>query len=1085
MVQNLKRTFTAAVIFVFALTLFAVNPAVVSAAGSVSSFGVSQSVFDPDTETIDIDFTLSESGKITLEILDNNAPIETLAFTYGVVPGDYSYTWDGTDRDGNKVAEKEYEIQLLYYGSDFALFESSFIKVDYADGGITTSSDLITNVYATPTSFDSSVGEDTDIHFTLSENADVIVKIETTSGVLVKSLLSDNKNTGSYYSTWDGRNWAGGIVSEGTYQYIITADNGNGETDSETGIIQVVDNGGTSGTIPVITADSANPSPFDPNEENTTINFTLNTQSDVTIKIYDGASVINTIRDNSTMTAGSHSVTWDGRDSSNNIVDEGSYTYNVLAENEHGFDAETGSITVDYETVIVDDDVFITNAYTSPSEFDPSEGEETIIHYDLNTCAYVTITVYDKSSGVYIDTLETNDYQCSGSHQENWDGRDDDYDIVANGEYEIKVHAENPDGSSEDTEIEIVTVDDDFVSYDDPQITNVDVDPYTFDPSDNEESELTYRLNTCADVTVRVYDNDNDLVITLKDDEYQCEGTYRTDWDGEDRYNDEVSDGIYYFKITAVNDDGSDTETVFTRVDLDGYNGDDDDDPEITSVDVEDESFDPYDDYTRLSFRLNTCADVTIEVRDEDNDTVREILEDRYLCGGAHSYVWNGKDDSHDYVREDDYEFYIYATNSEGSDSERIDVEVNYDGHTVTDEDRCAGFIDVDERDPYCTAIEYVEEEGIFDGYSDGSFRPYIAINRTETVKVVLEGFDYPERYSTINFWDVSTYEWYYDYLRTAVYHGIIEGYPDGSFRPAQTVNRVELLKVFLESSNVYVPACYSTPYADVPSNEWYTKYVCFAKSYDLMDADYFNNFNPAKPMTRGDVAELFYRFSQRDFDYSYDGGTSYDYDDDPEISSMYLSDYSIDRGDSVRIYYTLSESADVTVEIINDDREIIRTLINDLSRTSGSHSVTWDAEDDDSRDVIDGEYTVCIEARNDDGYDRDEVNVEIGDESDGDLEITSFSLNYDEFDPYDQTLRITFRTNERADITIKVYDDDDDEIRELWDGITKSAGSYTILWDGEDDDGDQVYDGDYTVEIIVDNADGYDKDELEVRIDS
>ncbi len=253
------------------------------------------------------------------------------------------------------------------------------------------------------------------------------------------------------------------------------------------------------------------------------------------------------------------------------------------------------------------------------------------------------------------------------------------------------------------------------------------------------------------------------------------------------------------------------------------------------------------------------------------------------------------------------------------------------------------------------------------------------------------------------------------------------------------------------------------------------------------MDADYFNNFNPAKPMTRGDVAELFYRFNQRDFDYSYDGGTSYDYDDDddPEISSMYLSDYSIDRGDSVRIYYTLSESADVTVEIVNDDREVIRTLINDLSRTSGSHSVTWDAEDDDSRDVIDGEYTVRIEARNNDGYDRDEVNVEIGDENDGDLEITSFSLNYDEFDPYDQTLRITFRTNESSDITIKVYDDDDDEIRELWDEITKSAGSYTILWDGEDDDGDQVYDGDYTVEIIVDNADGYDKDELEVRVDS
>ncbi|MBU1446511.1 S-layer homology domain-containing protein, partial [Patescibacteria group bacterium] len=844
MYKNLKRVFTAAVMMTFAFTLFAANAVVVMAAGSISSFGVSQSVFDPTTESLDIDFTLTESGYITLEILDNNVPINTLALTYGVAPGSYAYTWDGTDNDGNKVDEKEYEVQLFYYGSDFAIFENQIIKVDYVGGStIIPNEDLLTNDYATPTSFDPSDGEDTDIHFTLSENAYVTMKIQTATGSLVKEILNANKNAGSYYATWNGRNANGSLVTAGSYKYVIEANTSGGDADMEIGAITVED-GTPSGTIPVITNDSANPTSFDPNDEDTTILFTLNTQSNVTVKIYKGTSLIDTITTNLSMVAGVHSVNWDGRNSSNAIVAEGTYTYKILAENSYGYDEETGSVVVDYGTVVTDDPV-ISNSYTSPTEFDPSEGEETIVHYTLNTCAYVTVTVYKQSTGAYVDTLRTNSYQCSGSHQEIWNGRNSGNDIVANGEYEIKIHAENSDGS--DTEIETVSiVDDSNNSGDYPEITNVDVDPYTFDPSDNEETELTYVLDTCADITVKVYDDNDDLVVTLKDDVYQCSGTHSLYWDGEDRYNDEVEDGTYYFKITAVNDDGSDTASAFTRVDTGGTSSYTT--PYITNVDVEDDSFDPYDDYTRLSFRLNTCADVTIEVRDYDNDTVREILNDDRLCSGTYDYVWNGKDDDRDYVREDDYEFYIYATNDKGSDSERIDVEVNYDSHTVDVEDRCAGFIDVDQNDPYCDAIEYVEEENIFDGYSDGSFRPYVSINRAETVKVILEGFDYSSMYANINFWDVQSYEWYYNYLRTAVYYRIIQGYPDGAFRPAQTVNRVELLKIFLEASDVYVPACYSSPYVDVPSNEWYTKYVCFAKSYDLMDADYFNNFNPDKP---------------------------------------------------------------------------------------------------------------------------------------------------------------------------------------------------------------------------------------------
>ncbi|MBD3156529.1 hypothetical protein GF369_01750 [Candidatus Peregrinibacteria bacterium] len=1084
--QIFKRTAATLMVMSLALTLFVANIASVKAdVAAIDSFEVVQSSFNPSEQSAEINFSLNTSGKVGLEIHEGSNPIKTLAMRQDVTAGSHTYYWDGTNDSGTQVAEGTYKAQLLFYGSDFALFADDTVTVDFGGGTTPQPTNVITNDYAYPQQFDPRL-ETTKIYFTLNDSVEELaVEIEKNGSHVVTLMSNQSKSSGTYYVIWNGRNKHNVTVGEGEYRYVISA-TGDFGSDVEYGYI-ASNYGSEIGIEPNVTNDYVSPSTFDPQDEDTRVFYTLNTGADVTVEIYDGSMLVDILSDHEDENSGTHSVIWDGRNLNGDLMSEDTYTYKVYAENAWGDDMEEGSVTVDYEsnnnTVVTPD---VTNTYASPDEFDPTE-EDTTITYTLNTCAYITAKVYKKSNNAYVTTLEEIDYQCEGNHSLTWDGRDDDHDIVENGQYTIEISAQNSKGSDEeDDEVTVDDPDADDDTGDAPNVYDMEVDPEEFDPYDT-TTTLSFRLDECADTTVRVYDEDDDLVNELRDEVYWCSGEHDVVWDGEDEDNDEVEEGDYYFKVIAENEDGDDTEEIWVEVDYDA-DDDADEDPKITDVDVDPEEFDPYEEEAELSFELNTCAEVTIEVRDDDNDLVYEVIDDKWLCEGDHDYDWDGEDEDNDYVRQDDYEFYIRAENSYGTDTERADVEVDYNGHTVDEEERCAGYLDVSANDPYCEAIEYVKGSGIFDGYPDGYFRPYQAINRAETTKVIVRAFNYPELPAdgtNLGFWDLSPWDWYMGYIRTAKQYGIIQGYPDGSFKPAQTVNRVELLKIFLESAKVALPSCAGPSYPDTMANVWYSDYVCYAKMHNLMDTDYYGMFNPAKPMTRGDVAELFYRYSERNLgDNNYYDDDYYNDYDSPRVSNVRLSDYVVEEGDGFRVYYTLDEGAEVTIEILDDNKDEIRTLLDELYRSSGEHSVYFDGEDDDEDELSEDEYFVRIEAENRNGRYKVDIKFEV-DEDAGGVRITSLELSDDEFDPDYEDVEISFRITEDAEVTVRVYDDDDDFVAELWDDRDRDEGNHDLEWDGRDDDDDQVSDGNYTIKVIADDGDDTDTDEIEVEVNS
>lgn len=271
-------------------------------------------------------------------------------------------------------------------------------------------------------------------------------------------------------------------------------------------------------------------------------------------------------------------------------------------------------------------------------------------------------------------------------------------------------------------------------------------------------------------------------------------------------------------------------------------------------------------DTTTISYTLDITSDVLVEIYDGTN-LIKEVFAG-VQAAGTHTSVWDGRNTLGDVVTEKTYTFKVYAEITAGSTidytAQTGDVTVDLEA-VVTG---CAGFPDVSTSDPLCPAIQYVKDEGIFEGYPDGTFRPNDIINRAETTKVILLGFNVPilpDDGTTLGFSDVIVNAWYMTYLRTGKLADIIEGYPDGTFKPAQQVNKVEMLKIFLETAAVDLASVVSPsyPYPDTPNDVWYSKYVQFSKDYALVDAASDGKFYPAEGMKRGNVALLFYRFDQ------------------------------------------------------------------------------------------------------------------------------------------------------------------------------------------------------------------------------
>lgn len=156
-------------------------------------------------------------------------------------------------------------------------------------------------------------------------------------------------------------------------------------------------------------------------------------------------------------------------------------------------------------------------------------------------------------------------------------------------------------------------------------------------------------------------------------------------------------------------------------------------------------------------------------------------------------------------------------------------------------------FSDIKEH-KYEHAILYIENEGIVEGYSDGSYKPDSSINRAELLRIVIDTNNIDVSDDLKNCFSDVKDEWFAKYVCKAKEIGIIEGYPDGTFFPARNVIFVEALKI--------IELAYGAELGE--SSPWYKSYVDEASAKNMIPNDIYS-FGHA--ITRGQMADIMTRY--------------------------------------------------------------------------------------------------------------------------------------------------------------------------------------------------------------------------------
>jgi len=166
-------------------------------------------------------------------------------------------------------------------------------------------------------------------------------------------------------------------------------------------------------------------------------------------------------------------------------------------------------------------------------------------------------------------------------------------------------------------------------------------------------------------------------------------------------------------------------------------------------------------------------------------------------------------------------------------------------------------FTDYNDSDIGFTTVMSLRTLGVINGYPDGTFRPQGNINRAELMKILLEGFHSDEIKEEAHCFPDVQNEWFAKYICAGKRLGWIDGYPDGTFKPANSVNRAEGIKIIMSSLVTNRKTQEVLP-RDVPEGSWFESFISKAIARGILLNERL--FKPSQNLTREDAAMWIYR---------------------------------------------------------------------------------------------------------------------------------------------------------------------------------------------------------------------------------
>ena len=179
-------------------------------------------------------------------------------------------------------------------------------------------------------------------------------------------------------------------------------------------------------------------------------------------------------------------------------------------------------------------------------------------------------------------------------------------------------------------------------------------------------------------------------------------------------------------------------------------------------------------------------------------------------------------------------------------------------------------FKDVPADHPVYAAVEYLKEQGIIAGYSDGTFKPDKGVNRAEAIKIIVAPLVDAASLAQITsspFSDVKLGDWFLRFVEAARQNSIIDGPPNKpAFNGGNPVLKAEFIKMLEIAhrsnptetlSEIRLPLSPDVAKAD----DWFYPYMRYAIASSMTMIGGDGLLHPDRALTRGDCALILHRF--------------------------------------------------------------------------------------------------------------------------------------------------------------------------------------------------------------------------------
>ncbi|OGC15443.1 hypothetical protein A3J90_04845 [candidate division WOR-1 bacterium RIFOXYC2_FULL_37_10] len=169
-------------------------------------------------------------------------------------------------------------------------------------------------------------------------------------------------------------------------------------------------------------------------------------------------------------------------------------------------------------------------------------------------------------------------------------------------------------------------------------------------------------------------------------------------------------------------------------------------------------------------------------------------------------------------------------------------------------------FLDVSDNYWAKDPIKYLATLGIIDGYPDNTFRPEQPLTRGELAALLVKakGLEIDKSVNEDIFADVDKDHWAAPYVKAVVAKKYMSGYENGKFKPWKIITRDEAVVVLSKFAGLIIPETLSAnPYNDVKKNNWAARYISAAKNAGLLEYLSVGEFEPNRAFTRAEAAEI------------------------------------------------------------------------------------------------------------------------------------------------------------------------------------------------------------------------------------